>query len=69
VFLDADAFPGAGLDANSRLSTLACLAHVLAHAERFQWDSRRPTEIPDVLMDEAETRWRAAFTSLLRMKP
>jgi hypothetical protein len=36
VFLGADAWPGDGIDANARLSTLACLAHELAHAERFQ---------------------------------
>jgi len=34
VILGADAFPGGGVDANSRMSTLACLAHELAHAER-----------------------------------
>jgi hypothetical protein len=36
VFLGADELPGDGVDANARLSTLACLAHALAHAERFQ---------------------------------
>jgi hypothetical protein len=68
VFLGADAFPGEGVDANSRMSTLACLAHELAHVERFQLGYRRPTELPDVLLDEAETSLRAAFTSLLRKK-
>ena len=68
VFLGADAFPGEGVDANSRMSTLACLAHELAHAERFQLGYRRPAELPDVLLDEAETSLRAAFTSLLRKK-
>ena len=68
VFLGADAFPGEGVDANSRMSTLACLAHELAHAERFQLGDRRPAELPDVLLDEAETSLRAAFTSLLRKK-
>jgi hypothetical protein len=33
VFLGADALPGDGVDANARLSTLACLAHELAHAD------------------------------------
>ena len=42
VFLGADAFPGDGVDANARMSTLACLAHELAHAERFQLGYRRP---------------------------
>jgi len=68
VFLGADAFPGEGVDANSRMSTLACLAHELAHVERFQLGYRRPTELPDVLLDEAETSLRAAFTSLHRKK-
>ena len=68
VFLGADAFPGDGVDANSRMSTLACLAPELAHAERFQLGYRRPTDLPDVLLDEAETSLRAAFTSILRKK-
>jgi hypothetical protein len=68
VFLGADALPGAGVDANARLSTLACLAHEFAHAERFQIGYRRPTDLPDVLLDEAETSLRAAFTSLLSSK-
>lgn len=33
VFLGADAFPGDAADANSRMSTLACLAHEFAHVE------------------------------------
>lgn len=68
VFLGADAFPGEGVDANSRMSTLACLAHELAHAERFRLGYQRPTDLPDVLLDEAETSIRAVFTSLLRKK-
>ena len=68
VFLGADALPGDGVDANARLSTLACLAHELAHAERFQLGYRRPTNLPDVLLDEAETSLRAAFTSILSPK-
>jgi len=68
VFLGADAFPGPGTDANSRMSTLARLAHELAHAERFRLGYRRPTDLPDVLLDEAETSLRAAFTSVLRRK-
>jgi hypothetical protein len=68
VFLGADALPGDGVDANARLSTLACLAHELAHAERFQLGYRRPTDLPDVLLDEAETSLRAAFTSILSPK-
>ena len=68
VLLGADAFPGEGVDANSRMSALACPAHELAHAERFRLGYRRPTDLPDVLLDEAETSLRAAFTSVLRRK-
>src|SRR5581483_9477018 len=68
VFLGADAFPGGGVDANSRMSTLACLAHEFAHVERFRIGYRRPADLPDVLLDEAETSLRAAFTSILRKK-
>jgi hypothetical protein len=68
VFLGADAVPGDGVDANVRLSTLACLAHELAHAERFYLGYRRPTDLPDVLLDEAETSLRASFTSVLSPK-
>ena len=53
---------------NARLSTLACLAHELAHAERFQLGYRRPMGLPDVLLDEAETSLRASFTSILSPK-
>lgn len=65
VILGADAYPGTGVDANSRMSTLACLAHELAHVERYRADYRRPVDLPDVLIDEAETSLRAAFTSVL----
>lgn len=68
VYLGADAYPGDGADANSRMSTLACLAHELAHAERFKAGYRRPTQLPDVLVDEAETSLRASFASVLRIK-
>jgi hypothetical protein len=64
VFLGADVLPGDGVDANARLSTLACLAH----AERFHLGYRRPTDLPDVLLDEAETSLRASFTSVLSPK-
>jgi hypothetical protein len=68
VFLGADALPGDGVDANARLSALACLAHELAHAERFHLGYRRPTDLPDVLLDEAETSLRASFASILGPK-
>jgi hypothetical protein len=65
VVLGADALPGVGADACSRLSVLACLAHELAHLERWRAGYRRPAELPDVLLDEAETSLRAAFTPSL----
>jgi len=68
VILGADAYPGTGVDANSRMSALSCLAHELAHVERYRADYRRPVELPDVLIDEAETSLRAAFTSVLSDK-
>jgi hypothetical protein len=68
VFLGTDALPGDGVDANARLSTLACLAHEFAHVERFQMGYRRPIDLPDVLLDEAETSLRASFTSILSAK-
>ena len=68
VLLGADAFPDNGVNANSRLSLLACLAHELAHAERFLAGYRRPLELPDMLIDEAETSLRACFTSVLNKK-
>ena len=68
VYLGADVKPGIGIEANSRMSILSCLAHELAHAERFRLGYRRPTDLPDVLLDEAETSLRAAFTSILRKK-
>jgi hypothetical protein len=68
VFLGADALPGEGVAAVSRMSALACLAHELAHVERFRLGYRRPLQLPDALLDEAETSLRASFTSVLRMK-
>jgi hypothetical protein len=68
VILGADAYPGNGADANSRMSTLACLAHEIAHVERYGAGYQRPFELPDVLIDEAETSLRACFLALLRAK-
>jgi hypothetical protein len=68
VYLGADVDPGIGIDANSRMSVFACLAHELAHVERFQAGYRRPVELPDVLIDEAEASLRASFTSILGPK-
>ncbi len=54
VFLGADALSGEGVDAVSRMSALACLGHELAHVERFRLGCRRPLQLPDALLDEAE---------------
>ena len=61
TYLGADAFPGKGPSANSRMSVLACLAHELSHVERFERNYRRPIDMPDVLIDEAETGLNASF--------
>ena len=65
IILGADAYPGVGMSANSRLSVLACLAHEIAHAERHEMGYDRPFEPPDSYVDEAETSLRASFTSVL----
>jgi hypothetical protein len=68
VFLGADAYPGIGIDARSSMSPLACLAHELAHSERFEKEYNRPTETPDALLDEAEASLHASFISGLGSK-
>ena len=68
VYLGADAYPGKGFSANSRMSVLACLAHELSHAERFARGYRRPLEMPDMLIDEAETSLDASFHPALNPK-
>ncbi len=68
VMLGADAYPGSGTSANSRMSILACLAHELAHMERSEAGYRRPFDAPDSFIDEAETSLRASFTSVLSPK-
>jgi hypothetical protein len=65
VHLGADVKPGRGMEANSRMSVLACLAHELAHAERFEIGFQRPIEFPDSLIDEAETSLHASFMPVL----
>src|SRR5262245_10821258 len=65
VHLGADVKPGRGIEANSRMSVLACLAHELAHAERFEIGFQRPIEFPDNLIDEAETSLHASFMPVL----
>jgi hypothetical protein len=68
VYLGADAYPGEGFSANSRMSVLACLAHELSHAERFARGYRRPLEMPDMLIDEAEASLDASFHQALSSK-
>jgi hypothetical protein len=65
VVLGADALPGPGLAANARMSMPACLAHEIAHAERFEIGYDRPFKLPDSLIDEAETSLRASFSPVL----
>lgn len=68
VYLGANAYPGEGFSANSRMSVLACLAHELSHAERFAKGYSRPLEMPDMLIDEAETSLNASFHQALGSK-
>lgn len=65
VMLGADALPGIGSDANSRMSMLACLSHELAHAERDAAGIARTTELPMGFLDEAETSIQAATRELV----
>lgn len=68
VYLGADSYPGDGSTANPRMSTLACLAHELAHSVRFHRGYRRPLDLPDVLVDEAETSLHASFEAVLNAR-
>src|SRR5437588_1513818 len=61
VYLGADVKPGIGIEANARMSILACLAHELAHAERYEFGFDRPVEFPELLIDEAETSLHASY--------
>jgi hypothetical protein len=47
------------------MSVLACLAHELAHAERFELGFQRPNKFPDSLIDESETSLHASFMPVL----
>ncbi len=53
--------PGIGISARSRMSEMACLAHELAHAERYRMGINRPVDQPDVFLDEAEASLHASF--------
>lgn len=61
VFLGADVVPGSGIDARSTMSEMACLAHELAHALRFEMEINRPMVPPDSYLDEAEASLYASF--------
>lgn len=50
------------------MSVLACLAHELSHVERFERNYRRPIDMPDVLIDEAETGLNASFQIAINPK-
>ena len=65
VYLGADAYPGSGTEANSRMSMLACLAHELSHAQRHQKKYQRPRKLPDCLIDEAEASLNGSFNRAL----
>lgn len=68
VFLGADVVPGMGLDARSRLSELACLAHEMSHADRFRRNYQRPLDGPGLLLDEAEASLNASFFAGINAK-
>jgi hypothetical protein len=60
--LGANVLPTLGaVFATARMSMMACLAHELAHAERHALGFARPSALPHVLLDEAETSLHAAF--------
>lgn len=62
VVLGADVVPGSGTDARSTMSEMACLAHELAHAQRFEMGLDRPIALPDSFLDEAEASLHASFS-------
>ena len=69
VYLGANVYPHeTAATANARLSVLACLAHEYAHAERHSLGYQRPFDLPDMLLDDAETSLRACFHRVLRWK-
>ena len=68
VYLGADVVPGRGTEARVRMSEISCLAHELAHAERYRMGIDRTTDQPDVFLDEAETSLYASFITPLSEK-
>jgi len=67
VFLGADVVPGLSADPRSRMSEMACLAHEMAHAERFSFGLDRDANLPHKLRDEAETSLHASWNILLNI--
>lgn len=61
VFLGTDVMPGRGVEARSRMSEMACLAHELAHAQRFHLGIDRPDTETANAVDEAEASLHASF--------
>lgn len=61
VFLGAGVVPGSAIDTRSAMSEMACLAHELAHAQRFEMGIHRPIPLPDGFLDEAEASLHASF--------
>ena len=61
VYLGADVEPGQGTEARVLMSEVSCLAHELAHAERFRMGIDRTVDRPDVFLDEAEASLYASF--------
>ena len=68
VILGADVIPGQGIDSRSRMSEMACLAHEIAHAERFSFGLDRDDNIPHKLRDEAEASLHASWNMALSNK-
>lgn len=66
VFLGADVYPGRDRAlARSRMSPIACLAHELGHAHRHHLGIRRPFDMPDYLIEEAEASLDGCFNAIL----
>ena len=68
VYLGSDVEPGIGAEPRVRMSEVSCLAHEMAHAERYRMGIDRTTDQPDVLLDEAETSLYASFVTPLSEK-
>ncbi len=67
VILGADVIPGSSLDSRSRMSEMACLAHEMAHVERFSFGLDRDIQIPHKLCDEAEASLHASWNVILNI--